>query len=137
MAKNHVYEMTSVYIGATQQTLKNQVFRVRSRIHFSCKHDGEALSTDHNAMFDLKFGFTEAVQIMLKQIVVYLQNKKLRAMTPENAKKWLRKHDPVEHEHIFTSTRTVKQALTLEEMKAELLAKFDGDVDAVKAFLEK
>lgn len=137
MAKKHEYSLVSLWIANTQQTIKNQVARLRMSVAFTVKHDGDAVSTDHRAIFDLKMPVSRLLEIAMKQIVIQVQNKVLRPMSAEKAKKWLRDHDPVTFEDAYPGRSTVvKREMTKEEMLKALWKEYDGDIDAITKALE-
>ncbi len=135
MAKAHVYEMLTLWVGDTQQILKNMV-RLRGHVSFTIKHDGDTVSTDHRITIDMKMVFATLLERALKTIVIDIQ-KPLRAKSAEAAKKWIKEHDPISFENAYPGRRTVvKKDMTTKEMLAALWKEYDGDMDAITEALE-
>ena len=131
MAKGHKFTQVSLWVGDKLQTIKNQNIRLRFHLEFTTKHDGDAVSTDHSAMFDVSMPWVRLLELAKNSIAIVVQNKILRPKSNDVATKWLRDHDPIKYEDAFPG-KMVAKVLTPEE-NAELAlgaAKSDKELRA-------
>ena len=114
-----------VWFGGNKVEIKNQVLRLRCTVHFSCTHDGDAVSTDHRAIFDVEAPMSESMETALKQHVVKFQNGMLRKMTAEAGTKFCR-DNIITKDILYPGTR---RAVPREMSEAEIIAKAKADPD--------
>ena len=136
MAKAHKYTTMSLWIMDKAQILTNSV-RLRCNVEFTVKHDGDAVSTDHRATIDIKTTLTRIFELAMKTIVIHLQNKKLRPLTRDAAKAWLKEHDPVDYDALYaTTTKVIVKEPTDREMYEALVKKY-GSLDEAKLAMKQ
>lgn len=124
MAKQHVYNALNLRKGDKNLEIKNQFVTLYANVDFSVTHDGDVgpdgkgISTDHTARFEMEMKHTTLLKLALKQIIVHLQNKILRKMTADMARKWLREHNPIKFDDVYSGRRTVvKKEMTPDEVR--------------------
>ena len=128
MAKKHEYSMLSLWFGENQMVIKNQVSRLRAKIGFTVKHDGDAVSTPYNVTVDMKMPISTLIEKALKTIVIDIQNKVLRPKTALAASKWIKDNDPISFDIAYPGRRTVIREMSMDEIMAK--AKDDPDIRA-------
>lgn len=132
MAKQHAFSQVSFWIGNIAQTIKNQQVRLRFRLGFTTKHDGDAVSTDHSATFDIVMSMTRILELCKDSLVIALQNKILRPKTAANALKWLREHDPITYDDIFPGKGAISLGSLAPEDAAVKLSAGRSKEDLIK-----
>ena len=138
MAKQHVFDRVKLWFGENEVPLHNQISRLRFHLEFSVKHDGDAVSTDHHATFDLQMPRIRLLEFVKNSVAILLQNKILRPMTNVKAKEWLKTHDPIKIEDLSPGRKTTVIKMTDAEVKEkaqndpEYRAKMIADLMAMK-----
>ena len=128
MAKKHEYSMLSLWFGDNKMVIENQVSRLRAKIGFTVKHDGDAVSTPYEITLDMKMAISMLLQKALKTIVIDIQNKILRPKTHEKAKIWIRENDPISFEMAYPGRGTVVREMSMDEIMNK--AKDDPEIRA-------
>ncbi len=98
---------------------------MRVTVGFSCTHDGDAISTDHSAIFDIEMPANEGLEHAIKNHVVSFQNSILRKMTAKAGAKFCR-DNVITKELLYPGTRRAR-TIVMTDSQVKDMAKKDPE----------